>query len=192
MSSQCLGVKTLKPRLSRVLTQQILRQLPSLLQNVQNEISDRRQQLKRLGFARTRLEEQWSYLLQVTQNFSALIKSAVSGVYNDPFFINPKTEEDARRRLRVVVQNTLTDLEEDMRMNVQTKFVEESEEEVLVSPRISRLDYIDEVRGLMRRSRTFERQKSSKMYFALAFFKPWTSSAILIGIFMRSCNAATC
>lgn len=175
MSPQCLGVKTLKPRLTRVLTQQILLQLPSLLQDVRNEISDRRQQLQRLGFARTTPEEQRRYLLQVTQNFSTLIKSAVSGAYNDPFFTPPRTDTGYLRRLRAVVQNRLADFEEDMRMNGQTRVIDESDEEDMDWPRISRSEYIKDVMHLMRRSRGCE--------------LPGTFNPLIIGdLFIEQCQ----
>jgi len=167
-----LGVKSLKPRLSNVLKDQILRQLPSLLQDIESGISECQSRLKRLGTPRASFEEQRRYLVQVSQTFSILIKAAVDGIYNDPFFGSAKTEEGYQKRLRAVVQNTLTDFEEDMRLKGQTRVITETplenqdirlassqtslESHVLTSDKISRSDYINEVRDLMRRSRGCE------------------------------------
>ena len=151
MNPQSLGEKSLRPRLSRVLTQQILHQLPSLLRDVQGEMSYRQQRLECLGSSRTTVEEQRHCLLRVTQKFSSLMKSAVDGVYNDSFYTNTKTEEGSMRRLRAVIQNRLTDFEEDMRTSGQTRIIVDSPfQEVLVHPEISRSDYIDEVKDLIR------------------------------------------
>lgn len=153
-----LGVKSLKPRLSNILKDQILYQLPSLLEDVESSISECHSRLKRLGAPRSTLEEQRRYLLRVSQRFSVLMKAAVDGIYNDPFFGSAKTEQGYQRRLRAVVQNTLIEFEENMRWKGQTQVITEPplKNQVLTSGEISRPDYIDEVRDLMRRSRGCE------------------------------------
>lgn len=153
-----LGVKSLKPRLSNILKDQILYQLPSLLEDVESSISECHSRLKRLGAPRSTLEEQRRYLLRVSQRFSVLMKAAVDGIYNDPFFGSAKTEQGYQRRLRAVVQNTLIQFEENMRWKGQTQVITEPplKNQVLTSGEISRPDYIDEVRDLMRRSRGCE------------------------------------
>ncbi|KID82110.1 interferon-induced GTP-binding protein Mx [Metarhizium guizhouense ARSEF 977] len=85
MNPRQLGVKSLKPRLSNVLKDQILLQLSSLLNDVETEISICKTQLQRLGSPRTTAGERRRYLLQVSREFSLLMKAAV----ND--------EEDERR-----------------------------------------------------------------------------------------------
>lgn len=152
-----LGVKSLKPRLSNVLKDQILRQLPNLLQDVESGISECRSRLERLGTPRATFDEQRRYLLRVSQDFSVLMKAAVDGIYNNPFFGSAKTEEGYQKRLRAVVQNTLTDFEEHMRLKGQTLvIIEPPKNQVLTLGEISRSDYINEVRDLMRRSRGCE------------------------------------
>jgi len=167
-----LGVKSLKPRLSNVLKDQILRQLPSLLQDIESGISDCQSRLNRLGTPRATFEEQRRYLLRVSQDFSVLMKAAVDGIYNDPFFGSAKTEEGYQKRLRAVVQNTLIDFGEEMLLRGETRVIIEPsfenqntrqvnsipalENHVLTPDKISRSDYINEVRDLMRRSRGCE------------------------------------
>jgi hypothetical protein len=153
-----LGVKSLRPRLSNVLKDQILRQLPNLRQDVEHGISECQSRLERLGAPRATFEEQRRYLLRVSQGFSALMKAAVDGIYNDPFFGTAKTEEGYQKRLRAVVQNMLTDFKEDMTLNGQTRVIIESplDDQALTPDKISRPDYIKEVRDLIRRSRGCE------------------------------------
>ncbi|KAF2464380.1 uncharacterized protein BDR25DRAFT_319249 [Lindgomyces ingoldianus] len=141
-----LRVKSLKPRLSNILKDQILRQLPSLLQDVESGLS-------------------------------VLMKAAVDGIYNDPFFGSAKTEEGYQKRLRAVAQNTLTDFREDMRLKGQTRVIIEPSLkcQVLTSDEISRPDYINEVRDLMWRSRGCE--------------LPGTFNPLIIGeLFIEQCQ----
>lgn len=154
----CVGVASLKPRLSNVLKEQILRQLSSLLGDVESGIADCQHRLQRLGTSRTTASEQRRYLLQVSQQFSTLIRGAVDGVYNDPFFGSSKTDEGYQKRLRAVVQNTLSDFEETVRKRGQSVVIVESTASngSLPSGQISRDDYMNEVKRMMRRNRGCE------------------------------------
>jgi GTP-binding protein EngB required for normal cell division len=158
MEPKHLGVNTLKTRLSNVLKDQILHQLPSLLYDVESGIAECQSRLERLGTPRGAFEQQRRYLLRVSQKFSVLMKAAVDGLYNDPFFGSAKIEVEYQKRLRAVIQNTLTEFEEDMRLNGQTRLIVESPTKgrVLNSGKISRLDYTNEVKDLMRRGRGCE------------------------------------
>jgi len=85
------------------------------------------------------------------------MKAAVDGIYNGPFFGSAKTEEGYQKRLRAVVQNTLTDFGEDMWRDGQTRvIIEPSSKSQVTSGKISRQDYVNEVIDLMRRSRGCE------------------------------------
>lgn len=154
MNPAQLGVKSLKTRLSNVLKDQILRQLPGLLGDVEAGISSCEQQLHRLGDPRTTLEDQRRYLLRASREYSVLMKAAVDGFYNDPFFGSANTAAGYSRRLRAVVQNTLTTFGEDMRLKGQNRIVVESEP--AEAGEISRSDYMTEVTELMRKSRGCE------------------------------------
>jgi GTP-binding protein EngB required for normal cell division len=172
-----LGVKSLKPRLSNVLKDQILHQLPSLLQDVRLAIEESQARLNRLGTSRGTLEEQRRYLIRVSQDFSGLMKAAVDGIYNDAFFGRAQEESEYQKRIRAVVQNTLTEFEEQMRKNGQTRVVVESSTTTSLLPpgKISRSDYIMEVKNLMRKSRGRE--------------LPGTFSPLIIGeLFTEQCQ----
>ncbi|KAF2719333.1 hypothetical protein K431DRAFT_228850 [Polychaeton citri CBS 116435] len=150
-----LGAKTLKSRLSKVLKDQILLQLPSLLTDVEKGVLECRTELKRLGVPRANLSDQRSYLLRVSQTFSSLMKCAVDGIYVDPFFGRATTHDGRQKRLRAIVQNALADFKEDVRVNGQDRQIvdPESESEDSKSPKISRADFIEEVKSLMRCNR---------------------------------------
>jgi GTP-binding protein EngB required for normal cell division len=150
-----LGVGSLRVRLSNVLKDQILRQLPALLQDVEVGIADCESQLARLGQPRTGLGEQRRYLMRVSQQFSDLIKAAVEGVYNDKFFGSAKSDKEYHKRLRSVVQNTLTQFEESMRKRGHARAIVEGKADAKAM-QISRSDYIDEVKTIMRRNRGCE------------------------------------
>jgi len=86
------------------------------------------------------------------------VKAAVDGVYNDKFFGSAKTDQGYHKRLRGVVQNTLTRFEEDMRSRGHAYTIVEKEPGG-GSPKHkhnSRDEYIDEVKDLMRRNRGCE------------------------------------
>lgn len=154
-----VGVASLKPRLSNVLKEQILRQLPSLLRDIEAGIQDCQHGLQRLGTPRITAAEQRRYLLQVSQQFSALMSGAVEGVYNAPFFGSSKTDEGYRKRLRAVVQNTLSDFSERVRKEGRSLTIIESDEEdgyLGPSNAVSRDNYLDQVKRMMRRNRGCE------------------------------------
>ncbi|XWW94493.1 hypothetical protein V2A60_002436 [Cordyceps javanica] len=155
MNPAQLGVRTLKPRLSIVLKDQILRQLPSLIDDMEVEISSTKIQLKRLGTPRSNAAEQRRYLLQVSREFTHLMQAAIDGVYNDPFFGSAQTEEGYRKRLRARVQNTLASFSETMRLQGRKRIIvdQPSPDEKLSSDQVSRLDFIDMAKERIRRSR---------------------------------------
>ena len=154
MDRRNLGAKTLKPRLSVVLKDQIQRQLPSLLEDIELEISTSKAQLKRLGSQRTSVNEQRRYLLQVSREFTQLMQAAADGVYNDSFFGSAKTEEGYKKRLRARVQNTLAAFSETMRLQGRTQIiVDTTSPDVLPSGHISRSEFLEEAKEQIKRSR---------------------------------------
>ena len=107
LSPSQLGIGTLKPRLSRVLKDQILLELPGLIEDVESGVVDCEDRLERLGAPRTTLHDQKTHLIQKSQAFSTLVKSATDGLYNDEFFGDPHTEDGYSKRLRAVATNIL-------------------------------------------------------------------------------------
>lgn len=174
----CVGVGALKTRLSNVLKDQILRQLPSLFVEVEAGLADCRHRLGRLGTPRATVAEQRRYLHQVSQRFTTLIRAAIDGVYSDGFFGSAKTDAGYQKRLRAVVQNTLSDFEESMRTRGRALDIVESEPaegKKLGAGQVSREKYLDEVRVMMRRSRGCE--------------LPGTFNPLIVGdLFLEQCR----
>ncbi|KAG6098635.1 hypothetical protein E4U14_007447 [Claviceps sp. LM454 group G7] len=152
-----LGVGTLKPRLSNVLKNQILQQLPDLLHDVETAIDDCTSVLSRLGTPRGSANDQRKYLLKVSRDFTNLMKAAINGEYNHRFFGSAKTDEGYKRRLRARVQNALAAFKDVMReRGQQRKIVDDDGDDAYQSGNVVRSDYIEEVKDLMERSRGCE------------------------------------
>ena len=178
-----VGIGALKPRLSRVLQDQILLELPQLVREVEDGINDCQRRLKALGRPSSTLREQRQHLLEISQAFTSLVKAAIDGIYIESFFGDPKTVSGYSKRLRAVTQNTLLQFADTMdrrghSLKIVDKIVDESDPEV-VPAQILRSDYIDEVRDLMRRTRgcelpgTFNPQIIGELFYGQA--KPWTA-----------------
>ncbi|KAL2758434.1 hypothetical protein ACRALDRAFT_1080266 [Sodiomyces alcalophilus JCM 7366] len=152
------GAKSLKVRLSNVLKDQILRQLPGLLMDVHEGIADCEAKLERLGSARDTLSDQRRYLSRIAQDFSNLMKATINGAYEGAFFGSAKTEEGYRKRLRAVVQNQLTKFADQMRKHGHSRFIQDDDLTIGVAGHrrqetISRSAYLEEVKTLMDKSR---------------------------------------
>lgn len=155
-----VGITSLKPRLSSLLREQILTELPSLTEDVITGIKECKETLRKLGEPRVTLSEQRLHLVRICQEFSSLMKLAVSGVYIEAFFGNPMEDSGYNRRLRAVTQNICLEFAEAMRRNGHTKEIVSGDKEMrtdLGNPvKIKRADYIQEVKSLMKRSRGLE------------------------------------
>ncbi|RCI13813.1 hypothetical protein L249_8004, partial [Ophiocordyceps polyrhachis-furcata BCC 54312] len=149
-----LGIKHLKSRLVDLLKDHVLRELPSLAQDVSDGIDGSNERLEKLSSPRGTVHDKRSYLLKISQSFFQLTRAAIDGVYGDDFFGTSRTDEGYRRRLRAVVQNTLTDFASKMHAEGRSRRIvdraEGDERELL------RSDYVEEVRQLLHRNRGCE------------------------------------
>ncbi|KAL2795462.1 P-loop containing nucleoside triphosphate hydrolase protein [Aspergillus keveii] len=100
-----VGVSGLRSRLSKVLLGQIAAELPSLISEIKAKTDLCKSQFEKLGEPRATLDEQRSYLLRISQSFQVLVKAAVDGTYNDPFFEHVDATNGLQKRLRAVIQN---------------------------------------------------------------------------------------
>ena len=151
-----LGVGTLRPRLSSVLKDQIVSELPNLIRDVEGGIAECQRTLRRLGEARGTVSEQRLYLVRVSQTFSSLLTSATYGTYSQEFFGDPRTESGYNKRLRAVTQGMLLKFTEAMRVEGHFQHIVEEEDATDGNThprRIVRSDFIGEVAELMRRTR---------------------------------------
>lgn len=170
-----LGVAALRIRLSHILRDQIMRQLPSVLKDITRGINECKRTLIKLGTARATVTEQRRYLLTVSARFSEVIRAAIDGAYTDEFFRTSK-----QGRLRAVMQNTLADFARDMRMKGQARVIVDGPRrgnDDHSSPSIARSTYITEVKELMKESRGRELPGTYNPLIVAELFnrqcKPW-------------------
>lgn len=150
------GVAALRVRLSKLLKDQILAQLPNLVQDVEDGIRDCAEKLERLGPVRGTPREQLSYLLQVSEEYTSLVTQAVDGSYTDRFFGNRYSKDSMEkfcRRLRAVVRKRLREFAKEMHLSGQSCEIVDSDnedegdgdDEIRDVPRISRSEYVKRV-----------------------------------------------
>ncbi|KAF9775579.1 hypothetical protein IL306_006303 [Fusarium sp. DS 682] len=157
-SSHC-GVEALKVRLSNILRDQILVQLPSLEQEVEEGIRDCAERLNLLGPVRGTPQQQRSYLLRVSDDYTYLMRQAVGGTYTDRFFGNPDDRASFNKRLRAAVRMRIDLFGEEMRVNGQSQYVVDSESEdegatrIRDVPSVSRSEFIDKVANRLKYTR---------------------------------------
>ncbi|KAK2628715.1 hypothetical protein QTJ16_001818 [Diplocarpon rosae] len=173
-----LGVARLRLRLSNVLQDQILLQLPSVLEEIEAGIKQCRDKLARLGAPRTSISKQRRYLLKTSARFSSLLKAAVDGQYTDAFFASTDDADAYPRRLRAVVQNTLSEFAEKMRMDGHARIIREYPAPAIDDERcVFRSDYIEEVKALMKETRGRELPGTYNPLIVADLFskqcKPW-------------------
>ncbi|CAF9942508.1 hypothetical protein IMSHALPRED_003852 [Imshaugia aleurites] len=156
MSRSLLGVDTLRSRLSKVLLGQIAAELPSLIDEIDIKSSACRNRLDKLGDPRATLTEQQLYLFQLSQSFQSLVKAAVDGTYNDPFFGDAKSELGYQKRIRAVMQNLNLDFADNISRRGHCRKVTESKNTSHISKDvipISRDKFIDHIQHLMKRTK---------------------------------------
>ncbi|KAI6082444.1 P-loop containing nucleoside triphosphate hydrolase protein [Hypoxylon rubiginosum] len=172
-----LGVAALRLRLSNVLRDQILMQLPSVLEDVEAGIKQCEGKLAKLGVSRSTISEQRRYLLKASTGFSSLLKAAIDGVYTDGFFANAEHSQAYDKRLRAVVQNTLSDFAEQMRTEGHARIIRDSLASENGDRCVSRFDYVEEVKALMKEARGRELPGTYNPLIVAELFskqcKPW-------------------
>ncbi|KAI1273005.1 P-loop containing nucleoside triphosphate hydrolase protein [Xylaria sp. FL0933] len=148
------GAAALQVRLSEVLTDHILDQLEDLLDDIEKGIDDCAGRLEKLGDSRGTIKDQRKYLVTASHRFSNLVQQAVDGVYRDKFFGDARVDRDYNKRLRAVVQNTLSDFSNEIGSRGEARaIVERAYNGPPYRNHIRRSDYLEEVRTLMRRTK---------------------------------------
>ncbi|KAI4654177.1 uncharacterized protein J4E78_007222 [Alternaria triticimaculans] len=154
LSADQTGVDSLKPRLSQILKDHIVAQLPDVLAQIKSGIGECTTRLNAIGSSRDTPHEQRRYLLRASESFTSLLRAAVDGQYSDPFFGDASTDEGYQRRLRAVLQTTLIDFAANMRKEGHAiTILDEVPTEPLSERQMYRADYIIKVNKLLERSR---------------------------------------
>jgi GTP-binding protein EngB required for normal cell division len=154
-----LGIKLLRKRMSKLLLAQIAAELPSLVDEIELKSTACSIQLGKLGQPRASIEEQRLYLLTLSQTSQSLIKAAVDGTYNDPFFGDAKTDAGYEKRIRAVVQNLNESFAESIaRKGHRYTIVDDSVETFSKSSvreirLLTRTKFLDRIEDLMKRTR---------------------------------------
>jgi hypothetical protein len=148
-----LGVKHLKTKLSNTLMNQIIAQLPGLVQEIRAGIADSKDKLQLLGPSRADLEAQRYHLGQMSHRFTALIRAALDATYSDSFFGDALTQEGREKRLRSVMKLHLTEFANYMEQQGQKRvIVDLADGEDLQKGQVLRSKYVEEVSELMNRT----------------------------------------
>jgi GTP-binding protein EngB required for normal cell division len=151
-STRC-GVGSLRPRLSHVLKDRIVEQLPMLVEDIESKTKETSQNLKRLGGPRTTYEQQLRFMTNLSQSFTNLMTATVQGNYNDLFFGNTSDFASYEKRLRAVIQTRLVSFRDDIYKNGETRVIVESEDDCYGPREVTRVAYVEEVRTRIARNR---------------------------------------
>jgi GTPase SAR1 family protein len=131
-----VGVDSLRRRLSKILLEQIKIYLPSLIEDIRQNLRECKTKLQKLGDDRDTPEKQLQFLLKVSQFFQTLCKAAVDGNYDHPFFDDPTLDDEDCKRLRAVVQNRNLGFAEFMRKRGHHRDIIDDDTEYVVEDSI--------------------------------------------------------
>ncbi|CAG8112632.1 unnamed protein product [Penicillium nalgiovense] len=151
-----VSVDSLRTRLSGLLLGQIASELPSLINEINAKVKSCQLQLQKLGDPRATVIEQRSYLLHIGQAFQSLVKAAVDGTYNEPFFGDAKTDTGCQKRIRAVIQNLNEQFTKKISLRGHSRHVITDEDGRLVSKHqmsITRDEYVQHIEMLLKKTR---------------------------------------
>ncbi|KAK8036251.1 hypothetical protein PG993_008865 [Apiospora rasikravindrae] len=189
-----VGIAALRIRLSHLLRDQIVQQLPNVLSDISAGIQHCAEKLSKLGAARSTIPEQRRYLLRASTEFLTLMRAATEGVYTHAFFARSAGSPAHSTRLRAVVQNTLYDFAQEMRteghaLEIQDGEIDDDYRSIL------RSDYIDEVKVLMKESRGRELPGTYQPLIVAELFskqcKPWKGLVVVLSDRIVASSLAT-
>lgn len=173
-----LGIAKLRLRLSDSLKEQIIQQLPVVIQDLEKFIKDARLKLDSLGPDRGSLDEQECYLNEVEDRFSQLLKAAVDGNHEDSFFHDESVDNGGDGRLRATILNLQDSFDNTMRTEGHAKkIIDRTEKKSGVPRSIYRDDYSKEVQGILKSHRGRELPGTTNHNAVTALFRkqtqPW-------------------
>ncbi|TRX93943.1 hypothetical protein FHL15_005021 [Xylaria flabelliformis] len=103
ISPDSRGIATLQKKLSTMLLDHIQKTLPSLVKEIEINLSTRQRALEKLGRPREETNDLRAYLLEIAEKFQQLVRDGVEGRYNHEFFGDLYDGHD-NRKLRAVIR----------------------------------------------------------------------------------------
>lgn len=121
MLRENVGIDTLRERLSKLLLNHLIKELPSLKDEISSKLEATTNDIELLGESRTTTKEQQVVLMKVSMCINDTLKSATMGHYESSFFgpVNMDTAIDSFkniRRFRAVVQHLNIGFAQDIRL----------------------------------------------------------------------------
>ncbi|KIW64820.1 hypothetical protein PV04_09727 [Phialophora macrospora] len=168
LPQECVGIGTLRTRLSGLLFEHIKRELPNLRRDLDQVTMETASQLNALGDGRKTARDCRNYLTQLSVDCGDLSKAAISGYYDDTYFQFPDDEvfspdsSASIRRFRAIIQHLNRDFAEAFRQhgpkyvvtwNDQAKHTLENFADIAPPKFLARDKALDWVAGVMERSR---------------------------------------
>ncbi|CAA9960015.1 GTP-binding protein [Pyrenophora teres f. maculata] len=117
----CVGIKSLRERLSMVLLNHLIKELPALKAEMVNKLEATVDEIEKLGEKRNTSQEQRMVVMKISMKINDILKSATKGYYDSPFFGSIKMDAavdstDNIRRFRAVVQHLNMSFAKDVRL----------------------------------------------------------------------------
>ncbi|TGJ86876.1 hypothetical protein E0Z10_g1904 [Xylaria hypoxylon] len=97
ISPDSRGIAPLRRKLSRMLLEHIQKTLPSLVKEIEENLSTRQRALEKLGRPREETDDLRAYLLDIAEGFQRLVRDGVEGRYNNEFFGDLYDDRETRK-----------------------------------------------------------------------------------------------
>lgn len=155
LPSNTKGVASLRTRLSKILFHHIRTKLPEVLTSIKSQTIQAEAARDKIGPGRTTVQEQKNFLIDLSDKFQQICRSAVRGDYDHPFL---RDDPNGEKRLCAYVMEKHVLFAEDIRKNgSKWKVVEERTPERQRDPRVrTRDEAILEVRNVLKANRGCE------------------------------------
>ncbi|KAI9739905.1 MAG: hypothetical protein M1818_004961 [Claussenomyces sp. TS43310] len=121
LSQDCVGIESLRIRLSQLLFEHVKQELPKLREDSHTAMRDAKCQLEALGDRRSTPQDCKAYLSQLSLNYYEVCKAAVKGHYEGTYFTDDVDVMFALqspatiRRLRAVIQKMNSEFSDNLR-----------------------------------------------------------------------------
>lgn len=114
-----VGIESLRTRLSTLLHQHLVQELPSLKQDMKLKLKDTTDEIASLGAKRETTHEQKMVVTSISQEINLILRDSINGTYRHPFFDPvdmdaPITEGPNVRRFRALIQDLNRSFSENM------------------------------------------------------------------------------